>query len=163
MYNSDGSVAWTSNTSGNGPSDFQVQNDGNLVLYSANAATWASHSSIYNQQNRINNILANDQIMFTGQRLITTDRGRILVLQNDGNLVLYTPYRVAWASNTAGSGANRMIMQPDGNLVLYTQAGRAVWASNTAGRGASDVLLQTDSNLVIYGSTSTWSTNTAGK
>jgi hypothetical protein len=162
MHNTDGSIAWSSNTSGNGVSSLQLQLDGNLVLYSPSGTTWSSNTPINNQANRINNILKNDQALFTNQKLITPDRGRILLLQGDGNLVLYTPYRVAWASNTAGSGATRLVMQPDGNLVLYTNTGRPVWASNTAGRGASDVLLQMDSNLVIYGKSSTWSTNTSG-
>jgi hypothetical protein len=49
----------------------------------------------------------------------------------DSNLVLYTDNRrPLWASNTSGSGADRLDMQTDGNLVMY-QGSRAVWSSNT--------------------------------
>jgi hypothetical protein len=46
----------------------------------------------------------------------------------------YTDSHVpTWASNTNGSGGNRLVVQNDGNLVIYS-ATRAVWAPNTAGR-----------------------------
>ena len=38
-----------------------------------------------------------------------------------------------WASNTVGSFGDRVIMQGDGNLVIYNPAGNAVWSSGTAG------------------------------
>src|SRR5262245_17215488 len=37
-----------------------------------------------------------------------------------------------WASNTAGKGANRVVMQVDGNLVIYTPTNIPVWATGTA-------------------------------
>jgi pseudomonalisin len=64
-----------------------------------------------------------------------------------------------WATNTNGTGAIRAVMQEDGNLVLYTGAGVPVWASNTAGENGSLLQLQSDGNLVIYsGQTSVWAT-----
>jgi hypothetical protein len=38
-----------------------------------------------------------------------------------------------WASNTVGSFGDRVVMQGDGNLVIYTPAGNAVWSSGTGG------------------------------
>jgi hypothetical protein len=57
--------------------------------------------------------------------------GSRAVLQGDGNLVVYrADGSVAWASNTAGSRADRLVSQSDGNLVLYAGS-RPVWASRT--------------------------------
>ncbi|MEU9719596.1 hypothetical protein [Streptomyces sp. NPDC047976] len=63
-----------------------------------------------------------------------------LVMQTDGNLVLYgSNWGVCWASHTYGLGGNRAVYQGDGNFVIYTGSGRAVWASNTLGTGGTNV------------------------
>ena len=76
-----------------------------------------------------------------------------LVLQSDGNLVLYSGTgRALWSSRTVGSGATRLIMQSDGNLVLY-RGSVAVWntrTNTTAARQSSQMILQSDDNLVVY-------------
>jgi len=69
-----------------------------------------------------------------------------LILQSDGNLVLYDYWRAypndataCWASNTAGYGSNvYAVNQLDGNFVLYYNSGGtrgtyAIWASATQG------------------------------
>ena len=67
-----------------------------------------------------------------------TGNNNTLVMQTDGNLVIYTSGgKPVWASNTAGTGSrNSLVMQDDGNLVVYTSSGKPVWASNTAGSGS---------------------------
>lgn len=59
-----------------------------------------------------------------------------LVLQADGNLVLYNSNGApVWASGTAGKGTSRLVMQNDGNLVLYrTSTGKATWSSKSGRR-----------------------------
>ena len=110
-----------------------------------------------------------------------------LVLQTDGNLVLYSAaHRALWASGTKGSGATRLVMQDDGNLVLYPASGPAVWAthtgrallppgsrltagqallnrvSNVHGGPYTRLAMQTDGNLVVYyGRKAVWSTHTS--
>ena len=57
-----------------------------------------------------------------------------LVLQGDGNLVIYDAKNTAtWNSQTNGKGVApfRLIMQQDANLVLYDKNNSATWASNT--------------------------------
>lgn len=101
----------------------------------------------------------------TQGELIRSNDGRfILVMQTDGNLVLYY-YNVAlWSSSTAGnSSINRAIMQTDGNFVLYDTNNVPHWSSGTAGYPGSYVIMQDDGNLVIYqNGVPRWSTNTAG-
>jgi Carbohydrate binding module (family 6) len=88
-----------------------------------------------------------------------------LIMQGDGNLVLYQGGTALWASGTAGSGADEAIMQGDGNFVLYTGSGTPVWASNTAGNAGAYLDLQGDGNVVIDSASGSalWSTGTAGK
>lgn len=94
--------------------------------------------------------------------LITNNGAYMLIVQNDGNLVLYFNGVAKWSSGTVGSGSNNsLIMQGDGNLVLYSSSGKVLWASGTKGSG-NYLQIQDDGNLVIYNSsnTSLWATNT---
>jgi hypothetical protein len=73
-----------------------------------------------------------------------------------------------WSSQTKGD-PNVLVMQDDGNLVLYAKNGSVIWASEKTGKtGDYFLTLQDDGNLVVYqGSpngtniTPIWATNTA--
>lgn len=103
---------------------------------------------------------------------VRTRAGHHLVMQTDGNLVLYHAVpgsrAAAWASNTTGRPGTYLEVQGDGNAVLYqpVTGGRvAVWASGTAGRPGAYLVVQDDGNLVMYQPTGSsrvavWSTNT---
>lgn len=103
--------------------------------------------------------------MREGSYLRSGDGRWMMVIQGDGNLVIYGPRGAIWASNTDGRGVPQFMlaMQSDGNLVIYGKNG-ATWASNTNGRGRSPftLVMQNDANLVIYDSTGkpTWASNT---
>jgi hypothetical protein len=72
-----------------------------------------------------------------------TYTGYLLVLQQDGNLVLYSPsMSVLWSTGTYGNTPLALTMQTDGNLVLYGypwgtsgMPPQQLWASNTSGSG----------------------------
>jgi hypothetical protein len=70
----------------------------------------------------------NDEPLYKGWHV---DAGETrLIMQDDGNLVLYKGSLARWASNTVGCG-NKAVMQSDGNLVVYGRDGRQVcWANN---------------------------------
>lgn len=62
-----------------------------------------------------------------------------LIMQTDGNLVLYSPTgRACWASNTQWNGTYA-IYQNDGNFVVYDSGNHALWASNTVDDGGTTV------------------------
>lgn len=101
----------------------------------------------------------------------SVDSGRVrLVMQEDGNLVLYSDATNAslWATGT--TGVNVAVLQSDGNFVVYPRnaAGNpffARWQSGTSGDNVLDV--QADGNVVIYPANAIgvagqaeWSTNT---
>jgi outer membrane protein assembly factor BamB len=84
---------------------------------------------------------------------LVSPNGRFeLILQSDGNLVLYrlTDGKALWDSKTYGRSVMIAIMQGDGNLVLYDCNFAAVFASNTSGNPGSFLLMQDDGNVVIY-------------
>lgn len=84
-----------------------------------------------------------------------------LVMQGDGNLVLYAGPRALWSTGTAGTSGNFAIMQADGNLVVYRPDGSAAWSSGTAGNPGARLYVQDDGNVVIYlGSSALWATST---
>ncbi|MET9884073.1 FG-GAP-like repeat-containing protein [Streptomyces sp. NPDC006430] len=62
------------------------------------------------------------------------------------------------------SGNSKLVMQTDGNLVLYTKDNKPVWSTHTSGNAGAVARMQTDGNLVVYaanGTTALWSTKTS--
>ncbi|MFF1438968.1 protein kinase [Streptomyces sp. NPDC058295] len=86
---------------------------------------------------------------------------RSLVMQADGNLVIYDQdHKARWASRTRGEG-NSARFQADGNLVVYNSGGQPVWASRTDGHPGAVLVFQADGNVVITsGDTVLWSAGT---
>ncbi|MCC7543335.1 hypothetical protein IT415_01340 [bacterium] len=111
------------------------------------------------------NSLGTNQSLSVNQILRSGDSRFALILQSDGNLVLYSPNRALWASRTSGRSSSVLIMQSDGNLVAYDTQGRAYWASWTQGNPGSTLVVQDDGNLVIYSAQGRplWYTRTAGQ
>ncbi len=97
---------------------------------------------------------------------LQSENGKIrLVMQQDGNLVLYrTEDMVAiWATNTNGSGAESAHLLFDGNFVLWNALHDVKWATNTSGHSNAILVLQNDGNMVMYdGDAPIWATNTVG-
>ena len=79
--------------------------------------------------------LLTNQFLQKEDYLLSGDGRHQLIMQDDGNLVLYrlSDHKALWASNTAGKAVSKAIMQQDGNFVIYGFPG-AIWASNTAGQ-----------------------------
>jgi LysM repeat protein len=85
-----------------------------------------------------------------GQSLTSPNGAYNVILQDDGNLVLYAGETSVWSTETNGQPVVRAEVQEDGNFVLYTED-KPAWHSDT--KGAKDVrlILQDDRNLVLYG------------
>src|SRR5215204_3906865 len=103
--------------------------------------------------------------LISGQRLainqtLQSNNGRYqVVMQGDGNLVLYEgiPHapRAVWSTGTwslpIGYRPTYAEMQGDGNFVLYNNARVPAWSSSTWGNPGSRIVLQDDRNFVLYG------------
>ncbi|MCA9567987.1 MAG: peptidoglycan DD-metalloendopeptidase family protein [Myxococcales bacterium] len=75
----------------------------------------------------------------------------VLVMQQDGNLVLYMDEVPLWHSGTHGHPGSRAVMQGDGNLVVYGASGAPLWHAGTHGHPGARLDVQDDGNLVITG------------
>ena len=151
-YNSSGTTLWSTGTNGNSGDYLTLQTDGNLVIYSSSGtALWSTGTiNIPNHLDSVNTTLPIGYL-YPGQSLQTANGAYKLILQNDGNLVLYNTSTgtALWYSNTHGESVAYLAMQADGNLVLYGTNGQALWDSNTEGSGNNALVLQEDGTLAL--------------
>jgi len=97
-----------------------------------------------------------------GDTLLSADGFSSLMVNPDGKIVLRTDTQIVWTSPQSGGAGARLVMQNDGNLVLYDINNKPVWNSETSGKGTSSLSLQEDGNLVIYNTSgATWSSGTS--
>ncbi len=108
--------------------------------------------------------LRSDRQLAHGQSVVSCDGRFTLVMQTDGNLVLYQGASALWNTDTDGSAGQYATMQTDGNFVLYDPT-RALWASGTSGNPGAWLALQTDGNLIVYTSAGValWTSRTGGR
>jgi hypothetical protein len=157
-------------------------NDANLRLYMTvqkSDSTPASSQTILDTSNSSIN---------SGATILSSDKHSVLKLQTDGSLDLFTNFARTWSSKSNNSGASKLVLQSDGNLVLYTPSNSAVWSSGTAIQDQTGLVsrilpdgltmysgqslitpdrryslnYQPDGNVVLYTATGNpiWSTNT---
>ncbi|AXF22186.1 peptidase S53 [Burkholderia pyrrocinia] len=89
----------------------------------------------------------------SGQILYSASGSHELVMQDDGNLVLYntTNGAAVWNSGTHGNAGAYAVFQTDGNFVVYSASGKALWFSSTNSTSYGQYLaVQDDGNMVIY-------------
>jgi hypothetical protein len=110
------------------------------------------------------NYLAPNQGLSINSSIVSPNGKYRLIMQADGNMVLYSPNRPIWWTGTQNTGATLFVIQADGNMVIYTPT-RYVWASWTQNRGAKTLFLQDDGNLVMYDTNfrPVWNSGTAGR
>ena len=86
----------------------------------------------------------NGGVLLQDQRLTSPNGNFFLVMQSDGNLVIYSGIapettRATWWTSTTGQGSPpyHLVMQSDGNLVVYDGGNAPLWNSQTTGRGVA--------------------------
>ena len=138
-----GVTKWSANTRGFQGDIVRLQNDVNLVISQGAHRLWDFASGY------LGDTLRNGTTLTAGEKLSSRSHTFDLIMQGDGNLVLYQGSKALWYSNTAGDNGASVTMQGDGNLVIYLN-GVAKWSSNTVGFSRDYLRLQNDNNLVIY-------------
>lgn len=167
MYSAGGQPIWYNGMNGTAGTRVVVQADGNLVEYNAaGQAAWHTNTGrvVPALTYKGTDSLGVNQSVGINQYLRSSNGTRFLLLQADGNLIVYGPgQRLLW--HTGASGASHLDMQPDGNLVLYRPNGQVVWLTWQAGSGGGHVVIQPDGNLVQYNPSSqaVWWSGTAGQ
>ena len=142
VYAADGRALWHAGTYGNPGAVLRVQNDGNVVLYRSNgSAAW------YTGWDRTS--LSSDQSLTRGQQITSANGRYSLVLQPDGNAVVYAADGRPLFF-TGSYGAYQLTLQSDGNLVAYSGVGQPLWNSDTWREGRTRLDVQDDGNVVLY-------------
>jgi hypothetical protein len=93
--------------------------------------------------------LTSGQTLTEGDYLESDGGQYKLIMQGDGNLVLYQEGNALWSSETGGNPGSYAIMEGEGNLVVYDGT-TAKWNSSTWGFPGADLVLQSEGNLVVY-------------
>jgi len=103
--------------------------------------------------------------LLPNQAIHSCDGRFTLILQGDGNLVLYKePGVPLWAANTVNQDSAQLELTPSGDFIVYGKLGEQLWRSGNADQTAAQAFLQGDGNLVIYGPTqAVWASNTEGQ
>ncbi len=95
-------------------------------------------------------ILPPNGVLSKGQSISSDDGKYKLIMQTDGNVVLYrSDGTVRFATYKYGGWLS---MQSDGNLVEYSSNNQALWYTKTNGNPGAYLNVQNDGNLVVYSS-----------
>lgn len=134
VYAADGRPVWSTGTADEAGAALRIQSDGNLVVSRADGSpAWASSIGTTIEAPPTDWLYPTETLR-TGRRLTSGDGRFTAVMQNDGNFVGYGPNGVTWSTGTSGAG-NRLVLQADGNAVIYGADGAAKWATGTSGSG----------------------------
>lgn len=165
VYNPNGGCSpWSSNTSNSQANTLVLQDDGNAVVYKPSGGGPAGYSTLGDQHS---GDLGVDGHLRVGEELKTnwfinslsatqysTTTYYQLLMQGDGNLVLYQvqngSYGNSWSAGTSNNLHNYAILQSDGNFVVYNPSSQGLWSSNTSTQTTNYVLDQTNGNLGVY-------------
>jgi hypothetical protein len=153
-----------------------VQDDGNVVIYEGTGmsdnrgAIWSikprvSQASTPPKEPILRASPGHNARLYEKGRLTSPSGNYVLIMQEDGNLVLYrgecannpSPSCAVWDSRTHRErGSYYLAMQEDGNLVVYRgrppdNPSNAIWDSHTfRSIGNYFLAVQDDGNVVIY-------------
>ena len=159
VLDSAGATLWSSNSHASGcSSELAVQDDGDVVIYGPqDQAVWSTGT--------IATGLADGDVLRAGWSRYSPQENTYLLMQGDGNLVLYSPAGALWDSGTEGNPGAWAVLQSDGNLVVYSASDVALWDTTTNSPGDL-AWVQGDGNFVLYtaGDASVlWQAGTGGR
>lgn len=110
------------------------------------------------------NILWPNSQLQLGDFLTSQQGNYTLTLRTDGTLAIQNVNTSTEHIMAAFDTANRLIMQGDGNLVLYDSNNFALFNTGTEGKPGTILIIQDDGNLVLYQFPApvNWASNTVG-
>jgi surface antigen len=134
-----------------------------MLMLAMLAAPGVAHAAIPAPINLGPCLCGDTRVMHAGAYLLSPNRVYELVMQGDGNLVLYSGLHALWDSQTSTPGAYAVLQATDGNLVVYSPAGAALWTAHVPNSPFDQLQMQSDGNLVVYNAAGTaqWATMSA--
>jgi YD repeat-containing protein len=166
VYSPSNQPLWSTGTAGSNATGFEMQDEGNLVLYafrwSGGTSSWPPPSGPYPPATcSIGHVLNAPQIL-PSNKCITSPKGQYMLwIAPDGNLMIYDLARnvTTWMPVGGGHPGAYGAMQVDGNFVLYTADGQqALWSSGTNGTFSERLEMSDDGRVIIY--RSLWNSGT---
>jgi len=153
-------AVWSSRTYGNPGAHLVLKDDASLNVVSRSGTVLWSSGAVDSQ-------LDPSRKLQVGWFLQSPDVRYRLIMQTDGNLVLYQRpgYNPIWHSQTYGNPGAEVVMQSDGNLVIYAPGRGAIWGTRTAGRPGTILRVEDTGRLVLYapGRVPIWSSAPSGE
>jgi len=134
-----------------------LQDDGNLVVNGPNAV-WASNSTVLTACGAASpTTISAGAIIASGGCLISPNKQYELIMQTDGNLVLYYLNQgdPLWATNTAGNPGAQLRLWPSGGMSLQAPGNIFIWSSPTNMVPSAVLALQDNGNVQEFGNNST--------
>jgi hypothetical protein len=195
--NSAATPVWSSGTWGSPGAYAIMQADGNFVIYATGGAgaLWATFTGVsaaltpndtlsLQSDGILQVVSASAQVLWqtgtsaspftteltSGQSMSSPSGDYQLIMQSDGNLVLYFDgsgqHTPIWATQTSGNSGDVAVLQSDGNLVVTSAAGAVLWSAGSSAPNPT-LVVQEDGNVVVYGTNSAgqyaaWATRTVG-
>ena len=103
--------------------------------------------------------LGPNEALLPGQSLQSLNGRYTFTLQTDGNMVLSAVQGTLWSSGPFAS-PEYLVMQGDGNLVLYDLSGAAVWNTGAQNNSGARFAITNDGGAVVYKAdgTESWAT-----
>ena len=137
-----GEVLWSSATAGHPGARLEVDDDGSLAVVGPKGDLWCSGSR--------ESELVSRGVLSPGWVLESPIWLSRLVMQSDGNLVLYSiGGRVLWQSRTAGNPGASAVMQHDGDLVVRATSGRVLWTSGTGTDAGAELTFSVSGGIAV--------------
>jgi surface antigen len=134
-----------------------------LLMLAMLAAPGIAHAATPTPADLGSCLCGDTRVLQPGAYLLSPNRAYELVMQGDGNLVLYSGLQALWDSQTSTPGAYAVLQATDGNLVVYSPAGAALWTAHVPNSPSDRLEMQSDGNLVAYNTAGTalWATMSA--
>ena len=143
VYSAAKVALWNAGTAGNPGAYLALGDSGELTVRSAaGRQLWTRVTEP--------GVLRANQLLIAGQRLTSANGRFRLTMGADGNATLSGRGRTPITTGTAGNPGAQLIMQGDGNLVIYSPAKVALWNARTAGNPGAYLRIRDDGSAVIY-------------
>jgi len=177
LLRNDGSVVWSTGTSGNPGAFAAMAQTGSMIVVSANGrnVVWSTNTDVFDAADVNDGTAASpDQtrstiapmVMERNESVVSPNGKCRFSVQNDSNLVLYYLGSPIWASGTQYSDGYRLVTGSDGNVQFVRGNGSLVFTTSTAGNPGARLRMQDDCDAAVFsadGKNILWHTNTSRK
>src|SRR6185436_1497222 len=142
-----------------------LEDDADLVLYGPDKKrVWHSDSGGYTWTPRVLPRLRSGERLNVNDRLVNANQDMHVIMQADGNLVLYRNegHEALWHTATWGKPVVYALMEPDGNFVCRDVRHALYWSTGTNGNPGAYVLLDNGGDLIVFNAANRpiWDSNT---